>query len=195
LFVNYFDKLKQMKTFYELSGLLAFVIAWFGMLLAVFSQGNDKRKSISLHAASSKKTILLLAILSPISMSLFIVFSVRLMAPALHLPLVFIVMSILADLGYIFAAWIPSTGGVKTKLHDTFSYGASLLLIPITFILVISPNAATLAKVISSTSLMAMLGILATMFRNKRALPHYLYYQIAYFLAFDISLLVTGYIN
>jgi hypothetical protein len=184
-----------MNSFYELSGLLAFVIAWFGMLLAVFSQGADKKKSISLHTASSKKTILLLAILSPISMSLFIIFAVKWMAPALHLPLIFIVLSVLADLGYIVAAWIPSTGGMRTKLHDLFSYGASLFLIPITFILVISPSVVTLAKFINIISFTTLLWVLAIMFRHKRDLSNYLYFQIAYFLAFDAGLLAAGYIK
>lgn len=184
-----------MNNFYELSGLLAFVIAWVGMLLAVFTQGNDKRKSISLHAANSKKTILLLAIFSPISMSLFAVFSIKWMMPNLQLPLIFIPLSIVAYVGYILAAWVPSTGEVKTKIHDLFSYGASLLLVPIMFILVTSTNVATLARYIAFASLAVMLGVLIAMARTRRALPSYLYFQIAYFLAFDISLLASGYIK
>ena len=58
---------------YELSGIVAFVLAWSGMLAAVYIQGKDKTKSISLHAAGSRNTFLLLAMLSPIAMLLFAV--------------------------------------------------------------------------------------------------------------------------
>lgn len=184
-----------MNRFYEISGLLAFVVAWFGMLLAVFTQGIDKGKSISLHAASSKKTIVLLAVLSPISMFLFATFSIKWMVPNLQLPLVFTALSIVAYTGYILAAWVPSTGGLKTKLHDLFSYSASLLLLPITLTLVNSPNITATARWFSLASITVMLFVFVVMVRRKETLAGYLYFQIAYFLAFDLSLLAAGYIR
>lgn len=181
--------------FYKLSGLLAFMIAWAGMLTAIFTQGKDKTKSISLHAASSKKTIMLLAVLSPISMTLFMIFAAKYVAPLLGLSTMFIILNILADAGYILGAWIPATGGVKTRLHNFFSYGASLLLIPVTIMLATAPYASLVSRLISYIALLIMVVILVIMSRNKRVLPNYLYYQIAYFLAFDISLLAAAYIR
>lgn len=184
-----------MKTdFYKLSGLLAFLIAWAGMLLTVFTQGRDKSKSISLHAASDKKTIVLLGVLSPISMTLFMVFAVKYITPLLQLSGSFVVLNILAYLGYILAAWAPATGGTKTKLHNFFSYGASLLLIPISVILVTSPQVSTTSRIISAMFLITA-GAFGYLFWRKPDRSDYLYFQISYFLLFDISLLVAGYIR
>jgi hypothetical protein len=181
--------------FYKLSGIFAFVIMWTVMLLAIFSQGKDKSKSISMHIADSKKTIAMLAVFAPIAMTLLMIFAVKWVAPLLGLSTTFIVLNVLADACFILAAWVPSTKGRKAKLHDLFSYGASLLLIPITLLLAMSPNASTVSRAISSVTLVAMLGILGTMLRHKRILSSYLHYQILYFLAFDISLLAAGYIR
>jgi hypothetical protein len=139
--------------FYKLSGLLAFLIAWSSMLLAVLSQGSSKGKSISTHIASNKKTILLLGALIPIAMVLLIIFVIKYVAPLLGLSTMFIALNVVAYLGYILAAWVPATGGNRTKLHNIFSYGASVLLVPITMILVASPLVATIPKIISSVFL------------------------------------------
>lgn len=180
---------------YELSGILAFLIAWFGMLLTVLSRGKDKTKSISLHAASSKKTFILLAILSPISMSLFTIFAAKWMTPELSLPPLFIALSVIANTGYILASWIPATKGPKLRLHDFFAYGASLLLVPIAFILATSPNVAAIPRIINVFSLLIMASILDAMLWHKPAKFNYLYFQIAYFLSSGIGLLAAGYIT
>ncbi len=165
------------------------------MLVTIFSQGNDKTKSISLHAAASKKTFILLAVLSPISMTLFIVFIIKWMAPTFNLSPVFVILSVVADVGYILAAWVPALEGRRGRLHDILAYGASLLLIPTAFILANSPNIATGSRLVNAVSVLTMLVILCVMVWHKPAKTKYLYYQIAYFLAFDISLLTAAYLS
>lgn len=179
---------------YKWSGLLGFIIAWFGMSVVVFTQGRYKHKSISLHAASSRKTILLLAILSPISMTLFMVFVAFWLAPSLQLSPVFITLNLVAFIGYIIAAWFPAVGGRKEKLHDIFALGASLLLIPISFIVATSSNVLFVTRLINAIAGTLMIGIFCILLWHKPARNSYLYYQIAYFLAFDLSLLATGFI-
>lgn len=181
--------------FYKLAGLLAFVISWFGMLLVVYSQGNKKSWSISMHAAASKKTIRLLAYLSPISMGLYMIFVVKWVAPTFNLPLAFIVLNVLADTGYILAAWIPYTEGIRAKIHNILAYGASLLAMPIPYILAISPHIATIPRLINAVAFLMMFGILGFLYWYKPAWNHYLHYQIIYFLAFNVSLLAAGYLS
>lgn len=180
---------------YKLSGLLGFIIAWFGMLVAVFSQGKHKHKSISLHAANNRRTILLLAILSPISMSLFMVFVAFWLSPNFKLSPMFITLNIIAFAGYILAAWFPAVGGRKEKLHDIFALGASLLLIPISFMLATSSSIPSISRVVNAIAVILMVGIFCILLWHKPARKNYLYYQVVYFLAFDLSLLATGFIQ
>jgi hypothetical protein len=179
---------------YKFSGLLGFTIVWSGMLYVVHKQGRDKTKSISLHAAATRDTFLLLAVLSPLSMGLFIIFCLKWLAPSFELSLSFVILTTLANLGYIFAAWVPAGRGIKGKLHDLFAYGASLLLIPITFTLATSANIATLSKAINALACLVMVSIFAVMSMSRAARSTHLYFQIAYFMVFDFSLLATGYL-
>ncbi len=181
--------------FYKLSGLLAFIIAWVGMLIAILTQGKNKQKSISLHTANSKSTIILLGVLSPLSMFLFMIFTTFWMAPTFDLSLSIIVLSIISFAGYILAAWFPAVGGVSGKLHDIFAYGASLLLIPISFILVLSPNISLFGRLMNAIACIIMIGSFGILLWYKPARKSYLYYQITYFLVFDLSLLAAGYIR
>lgn len=194
ILLTYHDQRRMKTDLYKLSGLLAFLIAWFGMLITVFTQGKDKSKSISLHAASSKKTIVLLGVLSPLSMFLFMLFAIAYVTPLLSLSTAFVVLNILAYLGYILAAWVPATGGNKTKLHNLFSYGASLLLIPIAIMLLMSPSTAAMPKLIIGVFLVAA-GFFGYLFWSRPERANFLYFQIAYFLLFDISLLAAAYIR
>lgn len=192
----FFGMIEQMENnFYKLSGLLAFLIAWAGMLTAIFTQGINKQKSISLHTANSRKTIILLAILSPLSMLLFMIFTIRWMAPVFDLPLLFIALSMISFAGYILAAWFPAVGGMSGKLHDIFAYGASLLLIPISFILATSPNISLPGRFMNVIACVIMIGSFGILLWYKPARKSYLYYQITYFLIFDLSLLAAGYIR
>lgn len=186
--------IKKMKNeFYKLSGIIAFIVAWTGMLTVIFTQGYNKQKSISLHTATSKSTILLLGVLSPISMILFMVFTTYWLTPTFNLPLLFIVLSILSFTGYILAAWFPAVGGISGKLHDIFAYGASILLFPIAYILAASPSIASFARVMNMLACLVMVGSFALLLWHKPARKNYLYYQVVYFLIFDISLLAAGY--
>lgn len=180
---------------YKYFGLYAFVIAWAGMLTVIINQGRDKARSISLHAASSRKTFLLLAVLSPLSMTLFMMFVVKWMAPKFDLPASFVILNVLAFTGYLLAAWFPAVQGIKGKIHDLFAYGASALLIPIALILATSQTIAIAPRIINGFSFLIMLGILVYLLSNKPARTHYLYFQIIYFLSFDIGLLTAGYLS
>lgn len=165
------------------------------MLTAVFVAGKNKQKSISLHTASNKKIILLLAILSPISMSLFMIFAIYWVAPNVSLPTLFAVLSVLSFTGYILAAWFPAVNGLSGKLHDIFAYGASILLIPTSLILATSSGISMFARVMNTAACIIMLGSFAILLWHKPARKSYLYYQITYFLIFDLSLLAAGYIR
>lgn len=182
-------------SFYEISGIVAFILSWFGMLLSVYTQGRDKTKSISLHAAASKSTFLLLAVLSPITMGLYGVFTIRWITPMYNMPIIFVIASTAAYVGYILAAWVPATRGVKRKLHDIFSYGSSIVLIPVVYIMASTVKIGITPKIINVGALVIMVSVCCALKWYKPAKRNYLYYQIAYFLSFNIALLSVGFIK
>lgn len=180
---------------YKFAGILAFLISWSAMLYVVFSQGKNNSWSISLHTAKTKKAILLLAFMSPLTMGLYMLFVIKWMAPTYHLSTLFILLNVIADTGYILAAWVPSIKGTRELIHNILTGGASVLAIAITYILAHSASIAALPRSINAVSTILMILIIGYLVINKSAWKNYLNYQIVYFLAFNIGLLTTGYLS
>lgn len=174
---------------YRICGFLSFALGWLGIILLLARWDRDKAKSISEHAAANKITYALMALLEPIILIFFVLFTVRWLAPTYKLSIVFSVCCIGAALGLLIAAWIPAVKGIKGRIHDMVAYGAAVLFMPTTLLLAVSAYVDTPVKIINYISFLLMFSIFMFFLFNKAAKNHHLYYQSAYILIFDIGLL------
>ena len=92
------------------------------------------------------------------------------------------------------AAWVPDTKGIQHKVHEYFAYGAFLLFIPATTILIISSQISFIARFVAAVTLAYMIVTVLLFSLEEKIKQYHLYYQVVYMLLFHISILLATYI-
>lgn len=176
-------------------GVLSIATLWLAIIFMVAKWNNDKTLSISKHSAANRSAYIFMLVVQSFVFPGYILFAVKWLTPTFDLPQFFAQITILAFSLFFIAAWAPDTTGWKNKLHANAAYGAALLLVPSLTMLYLSPNVLGFAKSFVLFTLVYQLVVFTLFVANNKSSRNHLYFQAAYFLLYDLSVLVVTYMR
>ena len=178
---------------YKSFGLLSIILIWAGLLYMIKKWPGNKSMSFSAHAAASRPGIVYYFTLFTTDLILFFLFVSKWLVPTLHLPYVFTTISFIAVLGQFIAICIPTTGGLKTRIHDLSSYVMFVLLMPLSLMLFYSSHVSLVARLacLLAACYMVVAWFLFTIVKSTK--NHFLIYQTTYAASFHVALLLVIY--
>ena len=126
---------------------------------------------------------------------LFYIFVSRWFVPTLQLPKTFTIITLVAVLGQFIALCIPTTGGLKTRLHDLSSYLMFILLAPLSLLIFLSPHVSVIGRIAAIIAAFYMVIAWFLFAVTKTAKKHFLLYQASYAMSFQLAVLLATYIR
>lgn len=183
-----------MNEIYKWFGVVGIAIAWTAILSLLLIWDTNRGESISFHAASRRKSYLMMAIIETTTMPLVWLFLVGWLAPVYHLGLLFVILSSLIALGLLLSAWIPVTGP-KGKLHDILAQSAAVLSAPTVLILVLSPTLNISARLVSLAACLGLSLMVVLFYTHKQTHKYFLYFQLVSLVLFDSAVLAAAFLR
>jgi len=180
---------------YKSFGWLSIVVIWTGLLYMIKKWPGNKTMSFSAHAASTRTGIVYYWLVFTAHLVLFYLFVSKWFVPTLQLPHVFTIITLVAVLGEFIALCIPTTGGLKTKLHDLSSYVMLILLVPLSLLIFLSPHVSLIARTAALLSVCYMVIVWYLFAVAKTAKKHFLLYQTSYAMSFQLAVLLAVYVK
>jgi hypothetical protein len=175
---------------YKYLGLVAVIQLWVCLLLMIRVWKGNSSMTYSEHAAKTKTASLYYFVVFSIHLVLFYVFALKWFVPNFSLPSTYMMVLTIALTGQFIAVLVPTTGGVKTKIHDIAAYTMHMLLVPLNIFIVLSPSFSQTARYFTAIMLIYMIFVWYIMatdkLKNKR-----LILQTFYGLSFHLSILVA----
>jgi hypothetical protein len=173
--------------------LVSLTITLLSMSLMLRSDAIDLRQSLSGHAAiKRRKNYVPYASGLIIAGILFYVFTIKWLAPTLHLGTLFDLLVILTVLCELVAVFVPDHVGAKRQVHRTSAWLMALgMLISVIILLFAAPDWS--AKILVGMFLSYMiLGVSLFLFVASSH-RYFLFFQSTYILSFYIAVLATAY--
>lgn len=156
----------------------------------------EKQKSISKHAAKNRKYHISYAVFEIIIVGIFALFLFGWFIPTFALNTVITVTATIAILGTVLAAIIPDVGGKRSIIHGLGAYGMAICLLVMNIALLMSPEVAAPARIITIFCTIVMLiGGLIAATKFSYLSKNMLVLQSIYFLAFHIPILAATYLG
>ncbi len=173
---------------------IALGLFWFTTVVMILLLKGEKSKSISAHAASVKKSALAFGVVAALSTMLWIIFFIKWFTPTFQLGALFNIVVLTMLLLYGIAGVVPDTKGMRHTVHVYAAVMASVLLLPAMVMLCMNNFIGSSARVFIILALLTM-GFLGYILARNRKHKRLLMYETAYFLCFDVSILVVTYIR
>ncbi len=175
-------------------GLISIVVAWASIVALVTGLRLGSEHSISRHAASNKIAYFLMAFTETLLLSLFTVFTIFWFGPHFKAPTLLTVVIVGSALGLVIAAWVPDIKGVRRIIHEYTSYGAFLLMIPATTLIITLPKLGSFARFMATLTLFYMISTVLLFSLSPKVKRFHLYFQMVYLLSFHLVILSAVYI-
>ena len=179
---------------YKLLGPIYCAIIWAAVFFVLKKWPGDRTMTISKHVAAYREAYLFFAIVRTLSFPMFFLFLFRWFLPELEMPTVAYVLMALAISGDLISAWIPETTGWKGRVHKWSAYGMAATVLPFTIIIALSPHISTFAHAFSYVAILFMVLFWVLFVTHKKSKEYYLYFQLAYFVLFDIAFLSAAFL-
>lgn len=179
---------------YKLFGPISITMLWSSVAFLAFNWRGDKSMTISKHAAAHKSAYFMMLAVQTIVFPMFILFVSKWLVPTFDLPSFLSVLTFISFTSFLIAAYIPDKEGRQSDFHAYFAYGAALLLIPALTILYLSPNISAFSRFVTLLVLIYQLVAMTAAVTTKQTSKYQLYFQVAYFLLFDVAVLIITYI-
>lgn len=176
-------------------GALGFGIFWLGVLVMIRLRRGETAKSISEHVASAKKIAVLFGGVAIVSTALLVLFFVKWFTPTFQLGVLFNLVVVAMLLLFAVAGLIPDTSGVRHRIHINAAAAASLLLLPAMGMIIINDHVGHIARTFTTLATLLMLYVGYRFAASRHTQSQLLVYEAAYFLCFDVSVLVATYIR
>jgi hypothetical protein len=178
---------------YKNAGALALGIFWFAVIAITRLRKGEKTRSISEHAASTKRIAIVFGGVALVSTVLLILFFVKWFTPTFQLGLLFNLVVVTMLLLFGVAGLVPDTKGIWHRIHINAAVLASLLLLPAMIMIIFNDHISHIARTFTvlATLLMFYVGYRFTASRHTQ--NQLLVYEAIYFLCFDLSVLVATY--
>lgn len=180
---------------YKSFGWISFVVIWAGLFYMIKKWPGDKSMSFSAHAAATKEGIIYYWFVFSLHLGLFYLFVSRWFVPTLQLPRAFTAITLIAVVAQFTALCIPTTGGLKTILHDLSSYIMFVLLVPLGILMVLSPHVAVFARIVALLATCYMVLSWYLFAFTKTAKKHFFIFQASYAMSFQFAVLLATYFS
>lgn len=180
---------------YRELGLLATLIMWGAFAYLLYKWRGKKSMSLSLHAASARSAYRFFAAVLLLAGALYSIFMLSWFIPQFRLPVAFGHLFLFTMLCLLFAAIIPDTKGLNRKLHRFFGYTLAFLLFVITVFIFTTCTLSIPTQIIGGATIAYMLFVMAGFAFVKRFMKHYLLFQVAYIVTFQIFILAAAYLQ
>jgi len=175
-------------------GLVAMGLIWLGAGYMLVRWRGTNDMSMSMHAASAREAYVLFGSVLTLSGGLLYWFMLGWFVPHLGLGPGFVAVLTAAIGGMLVAAWVPDTAGWKRRVHRWCAYGMAVLLMPLAALIVADPAVAIGARVVGAVCVTYMLVSLALVTQFGKMKRHYLPLQVAYVVAFEVTVLAATYL-
>jgi len=179
---------------YKIFGPLSAVAIWAAMLFIIKKWPGHRGMTVSAHAAAYKEAYLLLAIVCPISYPFFALFMFGWFIPVLQLPLAFSWLAGLILILDFIIAWVPQHPGWKGIVHKLGAYAMASTFLPFAIMLARAPAVSGTARAVIWTCILLMALFWVIFVASKRSKGYFLYFQLTYFLLFDITFLAAAFL-
>src|SRR5207244_3356319 len=126
------------------------------------------KNSFSKHAAATRKTYVMMGIMQTIILPALFIFAVTWFAPTFHLSGLFIFCIGIVSVGYLVAAWVPDTQGLKHKIHHFCAYSAVLFCTPTVLFIAFSSAVSPFARIFSFLAVIYMYIAAVIFYRGKK---------------------------
>lgn len=180
---------------YKYLGLLAVTVLILGLIIVVIKWPRGRDSTFSQHVAGQKISVFYYVMLFSIVLPLLLLFFFKWFMPEFGLSLWFGLFIVLSSITQYASTLVPETGGRKSHYHRVLAGISAILLVPALMIILTASPIGPLAKVITTVSLLAMVGIIYTIVRGKGKHPYLLLLQSAYFAAFFTPVLFISYLH
>lgn len=171
---------------------VALAIFWVTTLIMIYRVQAGSTKTISSHAATSKKAAILFGLITASTMAMLILFSVRWFVPTFQFAWFYGVLLVAIWFLFGLAGVFPDTKNLAHRIHSFSATGASILLLPAIFLMALNTHIDSVVRgfVLVATVIMLVIGYLLAIKRQRHRV---LIYEALYFLTFDIAMLVVTY--
>lgn len=177
-------------------GLISILIMWAGTLYMLRGHRPEQHKTISQHAAKNHKYHIWYAFLEIFVVSMFAVFLYGWFFPRFDFGITIMIVGAIGIITTVLAAVIPERGKIHSRAHKLAAYGMAASLPAMNIALLINPQIAPSARVITllCTVLMAAIWTLIAL-RIARYTNNQLRIQLIYYLAFHLPILTATYLS
>lgn len=175
-------------------GLVLVMVTWLAGVYLVTKWRDRTLPTISRHAASSKRALLLFA---AVLIGCGIVFYAWLLAwfcPHLQLGLPFKIILTIAIACQLVTAASPDTAGLSRTIHRIAAYTMAALYLPLTALILAAPRISVAARVLDSLAGLYMLATFVAVVLLGKAKTRYLLFQALYIVAFQCVILIAAYL-
>lgn len=175
-------------------GLVSCALLFTGLAFILIKWSRGRQYTFSQHIAQYKSSIIYYIVLFSITLPLLILFFLNWFSPTFGLSNWFNVWLVLAATLQLLCAFIPEIDGWKSAWHRWLAGVSAACLQPPILIVALSSQFQIIDRVVASTSLAVMLGLMILMTRNKAQHSNFLTIQAVYYAAFFAPFLVISYL-
>jgi hypothetical protein len=181
----------------ESLGIICVVASWIAGAFMLTKWRGTRDMSISLHAASARAAYIIFALVLTLGGGLFMVYLYGYFIPTLKLGNDFRILLALAFACQVVAAWVPDIADWnhwRAKVHKVAAWSMAVLFMPLTGLILLSPELSSLARIIGNVCFISMV-VLWAIFIFGKGKTRFLVYQTLYIVMFQITILAAGYLS
>ncbi|HUH56948.1 MAG TPA: hypothetical protein VL020_00310 [Pseudomonadales bacterium] len=179
---------------FEYLGLILTLLSWLGIVYILVNWRGRHDMSISMHAASASRALLLFRVVLVLLGGVFFWWLVAWLAPELKLSTTFTSVLALTILCQMIAGLIPDIEGWQRKVHRGAAWLMAVLYLPLSFMILGSLEVGVLARTIGLVCLAYMLAAGFGYLFYKRLRSKFLFFQFMYIVAFQVLILSAAYL-
>lgn len=175
-------------------GIISIVLMWTAIGVLLKRHAPTKHKAVSSHAAQKKTYALWFAVVEAPLTILFGVFMFGWFIPAYDLGFWFSVFTGFVVGGLFGASVVPQATGWRYATHQVFAFTLAIGMLLTNAYFLLDTDTASFGRLLALVGLVYMSAVWALGFSKSRVLSeHFLYFQLAYFISYDIPLLTITY--
>jgi len=168
---------------------------WAGTWVLLKSHIADRAKTISQHAAKSRRFHIVYGLFEIAIASMFALFMFDWFIPYFGFGFWFEILIAAGIVGIVAAAIIPARSGWRGVMHSAAAYGMAITLLATTALIALSPAVNAVAKLVAAAAITYMLvGWILLICYSKWSRRHMLLFQSVYFAAFHLTILAASYL-
>jgi hypothetical protein len=176
------------------SGLILVLATWLAGIVLLRSRRGDNLITISKHVSASRKHRVIFASVMTATGIAFFWWLESWVKARLNLGATYTFLVSVTIAFQIGTGLFPDTSGWIRQIHRTFAYGMAILFLPLAALLSISQRLQPVSQFIAVALTGYMLVTFALFVVSRRAHNHYLLFQALYIVAFEVVILVAGYL-